>query len=214
MPSLTRPAKVRQQRVDDLRPDFELRVLGALEELLADGTPFTEIAVARIAAAAHVARSTFYRYFPDKSRLLIRMADLATEDLFDAAEEWWQADHTDARTTVVGAMQRMISGFREHRWVLVALSEVSTYDHEVGRYWRGRVGRFMGLVCARLESEQQAGHIDSSIDVMSTAVVLTSMVERSITVAFMADSPIDDERLARSLGRAIWLVVYGDAART
>ncbi|MGV9817072.1 hypothetical protein [Nocardia xishanensis] len=41
--------------------------------------------------------------------------------------------------------------------------------------------------------------------------MLTAMVERSITAAFAANSVGTDDALAESLGRAIWLVVYGDA---
>lgn len=37
------------------------------------------------------------------------------------------------------------------------------------------------------------------------------MVERSITAAFAAKSVVTDPALAEFLGRASWLVVYGDA---
>ncbi|WP_435591563.1 TetR/AcrR family transcriptional regulator [Nocardia sp. bgisy118] len=211
MPSLTRAPKNARKQVDDRRAEFERRVLRAVEELLADGTPYTEIAVQKIAAASGSARSTFYRYFPDKSRLLIRMAELATADLFDAAETWWRADHGDRRAGVVGAIGSMIAGFREHRYLLLALSEVAAYDRDVGRYWRGRVASFVDVVRTRLETDRAAGRIDSSVDPTATAVVLTAMVERSITAAFAANSVVTDDALAESLGRAIWLVVYGDA---
>ncbi|MFI2473008.1 TetR/AcrR family transcriptional regulator [Nocardia xishanensis] len=210
MPSLTRGPKNARKQVDDRRVEFERRVLRAVEELLADGTPYTEIAVQKIAAASGSARSTFYRYFPDKSQLLIRMAELATADLFDAAETWWRADHDDM-AGVVRAIGSMIAGFREHRYLLLALSEVAAYDRDVGRYWRGRVASFVDVVRTRLKTDRAAGRIDSSVDPIATAVVLTAMVERSITAAFAANSVVTDEALAESLGRAIWLVVYGDA---
>lgn len=211
MPSLTRAPKHARRPVDDRRTDFERRVLRAVEELLADGTPYTEIAVREIAAASGAARSTFYRYFPDKSRLLIRMAELATADLFDAAETWWRADHGDHRAGVVGAIGSMIAGFREHRYLLLALSEVAAYDRDVGRYWSGRVAAFVEVVRTRLEADRAAGRIDPAVDSTATALVLTAMVERSITAAFAANSVVTDAALAESLGRAIWLVVYGDA---
>jgi TetR/AcrR family transcriptional regulator, ethionamide resistance regulator len=212
MSSLTRVAKDRRpQPDDDRRSEFEARVLHAVEELMADGTPYTELAVQRIATASHMARSTFYRYFPDKSQLLIRMADLATQDLFAAAEHWWRTDHVEARRTVVTAMSQMITGFRRHGVLLNALTEVSAYDRDVGRYWRDRVQRFRTVVCERLAAEQRSGHIDAHFDVTGTALVLTSMVERTITVACAGQSLVDDHVLAESLGRAIWLVVYGEA---
>ncbi|MEV0338081.1 TetR/AcrR family transcriptional regulator [Nocardia sp. NPDC050713] len=211
MPSLTRAPKNARKPVDDRRTEFERRVLRAVEELLADGTPYTEIAVHKIAAASGAARSTFYRYFPDKSQLLIRMAELATADLFDAAETWWRADHGDHRAGVVRAIGSMIEGFRDHRYLLLALSEVAGYDRDVGRYWSGRVAAFVDVVRTRLEADRAAGRIDSAVDSTATALVLTAMVERSITAAFAANSVVTDAALAESLGRAIWLVVYGDA---
>jgi len=211
MASLTRVRRAARKPDDDRRAEFEQRVLTAVEELLADGTPFTEIAVQRIAVASGSARSTFYRYFPDKSRLLVRMAELATADLFRAAEFWWQAEHADEQAGVVAAIGAMIAGFREHRFLLLALSEVASYDRDVGDYWRSRVAAFVEIVRARLESEREAGRVDPGIDPAATAVVLTSMVERSIATAFATDSGPDDEAMAGALGRAIWLVVYGDA---
>ncbi|WP_309234775.1 TetR/AcrR family transcriptional regulator [Nocardia sp. XZ_19_385] len=211
MPSLTRAARPARPPDDDRRTDLERRVLGALEQLLAEGIPFTEIAVQRIATAAGIARSTFYRYFPDKSQLLIRMAELATTDLFGAAELWWRADHTDEQAGVVVAMRAMITGFREHRYLLLALSEVSAYDRDVGAYWRARVAMFLGLVRERLEADKRTGQVSAELDAAATALVLASMVERTIAVNFSAAAPVADEVLAEALGRAIWLTVYGDA---
>ncbi|MGW5573662.1 TetR/AcrR family transcriptional regulator [Nocardia thailandica] len=211
MPSLTRVPRSARKPPEDRRAEFERRVLAALEDLLADGTPFTEIAVQRIAAASGAARSTFYRYFPDKSSLLIRMADLATTDLFAAAEHWWGASHTDRQAGVTQAMRAMIGGFRRHRYLLLALSEVAAYDREVGSYWHTRVTVFAELIRARLTADQAAGRVAPALDPRATALVLTSMVERTIAVSFSADTGVTDEELAASLGRAIWLVVYGDA---
>ncbi|MEV0294754.1 hypothetical protein [Nocardia sp. NPDC050710] len=139
------------------------------------------------------------------------MADLATTDLFDAAEQWWGAEHTDRKAGVVVAIRAMIAGFRRHRYLLLALSEVSAYDREVGAYWRARVATFADMVRARLDSDRTAGRVSPDLDPPATALVLTSMVERTIAVAFSANTGISDQELAEALGRAIWLIVYGDA---
>ncbi|MFF2083566.1 TetR/AcrR family transcriptional regulator [Nocardia sp. NPDC058176] len=211
MPSLTRVPRSARKPAEDRRVDFERRVLRAVEDLLAEGIPFTELAVQKIAAASGSARSTFYRYFPDKSSLLIRMAELATTDLFAAAEQWWSAEHTDRRAGVVRAIGAMIDGFRAHRYLLLALSEVATYDREVGAYWQSRVATFAALVHTRLDTDRAAGRLAEDLDPRATALVLTSMVERTITVACGLDTGLTDEEVAEALGRAIWLVVYGDA---
>ncbi|WP_040790485.1 TetR/AcrR family transcriptional regulator [Nocardia paucivorans] len=213
MPSLTRVRKNPRKQTVDRRAEFEQRVLHAVEDLLSDGTPFTELAVQKIATASNAARSTFYRYFPDKSQLLIRMADLATADLFAAAEHWWSAEHTDRQAGVFRAIHTMITGFRRHRYLLLALAEVSAYDRDVGAYWRTRVAGFTDMVRTRLDTDRAAGRISPDIDPDATALVLVSMVERSIASAFATDTGISDEALAQALGRSIWLTVYGDAPR-
>ncbi|MEU0543407.1 TetR/AcrR family transcriptional regulator [Nocardia sp. NPDC005978] len=210
MPSLTRaPGAGRAQR-DERREAVERRVLSAVDELLGGGATFTELAVQRIAAEADIARSTFYRYFPDKSRLLIRMAELATDDQFSAAEQWWSGSHADGEDGVVHAMRLMIEGSRPHAQLLRALSEVSTYDPDVGQYWRGRIASFVALVCERLHTDQSAGRLPARVDITATAIVLTCMVERSIDF-LLGTEAVTDEQMARSLGRAIWLTTYGDA---
>ncbi|RMI31400.1 TetR/AcrR family transcriptional regulator [Nocardia stercoris] len=208
MPSLTRTAG-RPER-DRHREAVELKVLTAVDELLAGGSTFTELAVQRIATEARIARSTFYRYFPDKSRLLIRMAELATGEQFRAAEHWWASSHSDGEAGVVAAMRAMIAGSRAHAHLLRALAEVAAYDPDVGTYWRGRIETFVALVCARLQADRAAGRIPDGVDIPSTAIVLTCMVERSIDFALGSDD-VADEQMARSLGRAVWLIVYGTA---
>ncbi len=63
MASTTQP----RRKVRERREDVRNRVLRAATEMMADGTPYTELPVQRIAARADVARSTFYLHFPDKS---------------------------------------------------------------------------------------------------------------------------------------------------
>ncbi|PSR65701.1 TetR/AcrR family transcriptional regulator [Nocardia sp. MDA0666] len=207
MASLTRPGSRSRER-DERRDAVERRVLAAVDRLLDTGVTYTELPVARIAAEADIARSTFYRYFPDKSQLLIRMADLATDDQFRTAELWWAADHLDGEAGVVTAMRLMIAGTRSHHRVLRALTEVAGYDRDVGRYWQERVQRFTELVRLRLDRERAAGRVPADLEVEATAIALTCMVERAIDFTFAAGNPVDDEQLARALGRAIWQTVY------
>ncbi|NKY87933.1 TetR/AcrR family transcriptional regulator [Nocardia veterana] len=208
MASLTRPGSRSRQR-DERREAVERRVLAAVDRLLDTGVTYTELPVARIATEAEIARSTFYRYFPDKSRLLIRMADLATDEQFRTAEQWWAADHLDGEDGVVAAMRLMIAGTRAHHRVLRALTEVAGYDRDVGRYWQDRVRRFTELVRLRLDRERAAGRVPADLEVDATAIALTCMVERAIDFTFATGNPVGDEQLARALGRAIWQTVYG-----
>lgn len=207
MPSTTRSRSRTRQRRDDVAT----RVLTATEELLAGGAPYTELAMQQIAERAEVARSTLYLQFPDKSQLLIALAERATENLFATAMAWWQADHDDGLPGLVAAQRQMIAEFRDHRHLLFALSELSTYDPDVAEYWTGRVLGFVDIVQARLERDQAAGSIDTALNAETTAQVVTWMVERNISVHCRLDDGAGDDRLAKDLARSIWLTVYGTA---
>ncbi|MBO2458407.1 TetR/AcrR family transcriptional regulator [Actinomadura violacea] len=210
MASTTQPrGKVRERREDVRR-----RVLRTTAEMMADGTPYTELPVQRIAERAQVARSTFYLHFPDKSRLLIALADEAVEALFAEAVVWWRADHADGVDGVAHAMRQMIAAYREHRRVLHALGEVAGYDPDVAEFWRDRMRRFTDVVQARLDTELRAGTVDPEMDVRTTAQVLIWTVERTVSAHCRHDAPpgdegAGDERIARTLARSIWLTVYG-----
>lgn len=179
---------------------------------MADGAPYTELTMQQVAEGAGVARSTLYLQFPDKAALLIALAERATEDLFATAMSWWTDEsHADGLAGLVAAQRTMIAEFREHLHLLLALSEVSTYDPDVASYWMGRVLGFVAIVQARLERDQAAGEVDAALDPASTAQIVTWMVERNITVHCRLDDGGGDERLAADLGRSIWLTVYGSA---
>lgn len=209
MPSVTRSRAAARER----REAVGERVLRAVEELLADGTPYTELPVLRIAERAGIARSTFYLHFPDKSSLLIRMAELGTKDLFAAAEQWWTADHHDGEAGVARAIGQMIAEFRKHQQLLGAVTELAAYDPDAADYWMGRIGGFIELVQRRLDQEQAAGRVNPAMDTAATAKLLTWMVERTIAAHFRSAAADDegDQRLAQALARAIWLTTYADA---
>lgn len=208
MPTVTKPRASGRRR----REAIEAEVLRAVEKLMAEGHSYTEIPVQRIAEEAGIARSTFYVHFPDKAQLLIRMADIATRDLFSAAEGWWKGDHRGGPERVAATMDLMIAGFREHDRVLLALVELAGYEPEVARYWNERVAAFIAVVGARLDELARAGEVSPAMDTASTAAVLTWMVERSIAQHVLENpDPAGDGEFAATLARAIWLTTFGDA---
>ncbi|GAB3465885.1 TetR/AcrR family transcriptional regulator [Actinophytocola sediminis] len=204
MSSVTRTARNRPRRAEIVR-----RLVEAVENELVAGTPFTEISVLRIAEQAQIARSTFYLHFPDKSRLLIAVADEAVQGLFDVAAEWWGADHAEGPAAVERAMREMLAQYRAHPRVLRALAEVSYYDEEVAAYWLGKVAAFVEVEQRRLEDEQRAGRVSADLDPANTARLLASMVERTISVHCGVAGQDQDPAMARTLARSIWLTVYG-----
>jgi TetR/AcrR family transcriptional regulator, ethionamide resistance regulator len=207
VPSVVRARSTAASR----RADAEERALRAVEALMEEGLSYTEMPVLRIAQEAGMARSTFYMHFADKTELLIRLGDRATDELFEVAEAWWRGDHSEGIPGVVRTMRAMISGFRRHERMLLALTEVAAYEPAVAAFWLQRVAGFVVIVEERLRELQAEGRVSASLDPSATAGVLTLMVERGISLHVRIDQGDGDLRLAEALGRAIWLTTYGDA---
>lgn len=191
------------------RDRVERQVLVAVEQLLAEFGSFSDIPVARIASAAGIARSTFYLYFPDKRRLLIRLGEQATQEMFAPAIDWWLSDHHDGQQGVIRAIRKLIAAYHLHHRILGAIIEVAAYQAEVAQFWQQCLKNFMHIASQRLQQLRGEGAIDASIDPESTAAALTFMVERVVPQQVRADDEATDARVAAALGRSIWLTVYG-----
>lgn len=206
MSSVTR----RRSGSPDRRGAIEQRVLAAVEELLGEGYSFTELPVVQIAERAGIARSSFYVYFPDKTDLVLRLAEQAITGLMDEAERWFQGDHHDGFDGILGTIERMIVEFRAHHTVLRALVEVASYEPRTAKFWQAQIADWVGRVAPRVDAQRAAGRAAPDFDIHRTVAYLAHMTEQAIT-GHIADGRHDDTELARVIARLIWLGIYGDA---
>src|SRR2546421_3862867 len=113
------------------RGEIGRRLLDAVERLLADGESFTEVSVERLVTEAELSRSTFYVYFEDKGDLLQALtADVMTE-VIDAARAWWELPPDAQRADLEAAMRGIVSVYRGHMTLMVAVVEAASYDARV-----------------------------------------------------------------------------------
>ena len=139
-------------RQSDKRAAIEAAVLRATEALLGEGASYAELNIEKIATRAGISRTAFYFYFRDKRELLVRLTSEVNAELMAAADTWWSGDG-DLRD----ALERIAALYDQHRPLLRAVVEVSTYDDAVAEYWRQLVGRFVDATQKRIEAEQAAG---------------------------------------------------------
>ncbi len=204
MPSVTRKPSSGRLR----REAVEQRVFDAVERLLADGESFTSLGVQRIADEAQIARSTFYVHFPDKSTLLMRLTESATQDMFPRPEEWVDGANASGLESLTRTTARMLGHYRSHADALAALAEVAAYDAEVAAFWRERVDRFADVLRERLERDRRAGRIPRDLDCDVTARLIAWGAERIVSEHIASDDGSGDARLATSLARAIWAAMH------
>jgi TetR/AcrR family transcriptional regulator, ethionamide resistance regulator len=196
VPSVTRRSATGRER----REAVEARVFEAVEKLLEAGESYTTLGVGRIADEAEIARSTFYVHFSDKTDLLLRLADDATDEVFGPLQQWVRHGNGD-REGLEQTMIELVEGFRRHRRMLIAFNEVGAYDKEVASHWRARVDRFARRLAERLNREQA----DADIDWDVAASWMAWGVERTVAqhVATTKDQA-GDRRVAVGIARAIW----------
>jgi TetR/AcrR family transcriptional regulator, ethionamide resistance regulator len=190
-------------RQSDKRAAIEASVLEATEALLADGASFAELNIERIATRAGISRTAFYFYFRDKRELLMRLTSEVNGQLMAAAEAWWSGD-----ADLGDALGRIAGLYREHDALLRAVVEVSTYDEEVARYWRGLVGRFVDATRERIEAEQAAGRAKPG-PAGPMAFSLVWMVERTFYEQRVQGEPLDGDELVEAMAAIFTRSVYG-----
>ncbi|ROZ98918.1 TetR/AcrR family transcriptional regulator [Gordonia sp. OPL2] len=211
MGSVTRSQTVHTR---ERRAEVTERVLAAVEELLGAGERFTEIPVQRIAEASGLSRTNFYQYFPNKSQVLIQVADVASSEFFAAPTSWF-ADDASLDAGVAGvrrAIEAMVAEFRKHWTLMRALGEVAAYDVEVADFWFGRIDEFISYAAGRVGVWREQGRVDASVTTESVEAV-TWMVERSVAqhVLHPRGAERSDDRMVAALSRTIWLTITGGA---
>ena len=190
------------------RAQIEARVLEATEALLAEGASYSELSIERIATRAGISRTAFYFYFADKRDLLMRLAGDAAEQLYREADTSWSGTG-GGPAQIAEALGNIAALYRAHGPLVCAIVEVSTYDDEVGVFWRGLVGRFVSASAERIEAEQAAGRADPALDPAATAFALVWMTERSFHQMLVQEYPLPADELVAALASVWSSTVYG-----
>src|SRR5512134_3059796 len=121
------------------RRAVQAAVLEATEALLREGARYADLNVERIATRAGISRTAFYFYFADKRELLMRLTEEVNALLFEQADVWFSSEE-DPAGELHTALANIAELYGEHRVLLRAIVEVSTYDEEVAVFWRATVG--------------------------------------------------------------------------
>lgn len=207
MPATTR--KPRTEPREARRPEVERRLLAATEELIADGTSFTELSVEQLAKRAGIARSTFYVYFHDKSDLVARLAEEMISQLAEAANVWWRLG-VDARyEDVRESTRQVVQTYARHAPLFTALAEVSAYDERLRDLQRLTMSRYARPMSELIERGKDDG-IARQVHTSETVVALTWMVERACYQLARGATAERLERLSESLTRIVWHSLYPD----
>ncbi|KKC00498.1 TetR/AcrR family transcriptional regulator [Mycobacterium nebraskense] len=209
MPSVTRkPQANREQERQQRREQIERRLLDATERLMRDGASFTELSVDRLSTEAGISRASFYIYFEDKGHLLRRLANQVFADLAESADRWWSVSWRHDPGDVRAAMDGIITSYRRHQPVLVALNEMAGYDPLVAATYRNLLTAITGRMARVIEEGQADGSIRPELPAATTANALTWMVERACQQNLPVQPRDYDAELAATLAEIVWGALY------
>lgn len=188
------------------RAAVQADVLRATEQLLAEGTSWADLGVERIATTAGISRTAFYFYFADKRELLLKLTEDISGQLYEEADRWYSGDGDDEEE-IREALVKIAELYFEHQALLRIIVEVSTYDEEVGVFWRALIGRFVEATRMRIEDEQLAGKAPP-FAAAPAAFGLVWMCERTLYQLMVQDPPFSRDEAIEALVRIFMRTVY------
>lgn len=116
----------------------EAALLAAVEDLVAGGTPYSELGIGQIAKAAGFSRATFYAYFTDKRALALQLGARVQDALDVKIGPWLGTGEGDLREAIANAL----AVFTETRGATKTLVEAAAYDPDIAALWRGMHTRY------------------------------------------------------------------------
>jgi len=199
-----------RERRRQRRQDAEQEILDAAARLLRTRR-YRDLTVDDIMAATTQSRTAFYRFFPDRNALVIRL-------LYDlAAELWtmsgvWLSGSGDPLDEGRRSLERLVDVYLAHGPLLGAIHEAAGLDDEVERVYLDLASRFVDATAARIERDARAGKALPLPDIAETASALVWMSERYLTALFARPGLAGPEARGTAVDTlfTIWMrTIYG-----
>jgi len=192
--------------------EFQRRLADAIERLIDDDTSYGELSVDQLANEAGVARSTFYKYFGDKSGLLSSLAVAVRDDFLQAADAWLTMTAGGARAEYEQSFRIIFEAYRTHRVVMRCIVEQSTQDAVIGAHFQQMMAAFVAAVEEHIRKGQQAGVIVESRSASHLAVWLTWMLEYGQMKLIAAADERAVKKYTGAVTDIVWKTLYADAS--
>jgi TetR/AcrR family transcriptional regulator, ethionamide resistance regulator len=204
------PSVTRRQSTDRAarRGEARVRLLHAVERLLAEGGSFTEISVERMVAEAGMARSTFYVYFTDKGDLLRAWFAEITDELRAAASSWWDLRAPITLDGVRRALATIVVAYRPHTPLMAAVYDTASYDPSVRALVTAMMDENIAGLRTHMRRGQAAGFVDPALSPVETAAWLTWMAERGLHQLVRGASDDEVDQLVDAYARIVWNTLY------
>jgi AcrR family transcriptional regulator len=201
-------AEIDARRRDARRREIVERILPAVEELLTTARGYRNVSVEQILHSSGLSRSTFYRYFKDKSELLLALSEPALETIMKAAMRPWELGPGMTRGQLEAELRRTIDAYRPHIALLNAMTEASAYDERVSEQFLSGYTAVRRAIADHLREGQREGFVRADVHPDETAGWLTWMAERGMSQLVPSVDDAGLRLLAESMAAIVWHAVY------
>lgn len=190
--------------------EFRRRLSDAIERLVDDGSTYAELSVDRLVNEADIGRSTFYKYFGDKTGLLSSLVDAVQNDFLRAANSWLAMTAGGAKSDYEESFGVIFSAYRAHRVVMRCIVEQAPQDPVIGNHFRDMMQVFVHAIQHHVERGQQAGVITNTQPAEQLAVWLTWMFEYGqMQLIGPADRPAL-QKYTTTVTDIVWKTLYSE----
>lgn len=209
LPKLRRRA-VAVRRNQTAASEFQRRLADAIERLIGDGASYAQLSVERLVGEAGIARSTFYKYFGDKSGLLSSLVDTVQQDFLHAADAWLAMAAGAAKSEYEAAFAAIFEAYRSHRVVMRCIVEQANQDPVIRDHFTEMMAAFVAAIEEHVRSGQETRAITSDHSAHDLALWLTWMLEYG-QLQFIG--PATDRELRKytaAVTAVVWRALYSE----
>ncbi|HET6965747.1 MAG TPA: TetR/AcrR family transcriptional regulator [Acidimicrobiales bacterium] len=190
--------------------DREKAILATAERLLAERA-LTEISVDDLARGAGISRPTFYFYFPSKDAVILTLLDRVAEEARAIRGRALEEAGEDVPELWRRGLISILETFKEHRSLMLAVSQMLPESEEVRRLWARIMEGFTEDIQLGIESERARGAAPGGVPARQLAIALNWMTERTFGATLAGQEPCLDEEEALEVLLCLWSrAIYRD----
>lgn len=200
------PAKREARRLQQ-RAGYLRQLLEAVERLVGAGESYATLSVNDLVDEAGISRSSFYKYFGDKSGLLLALSETVESDFLTGARAWLDLRPDAGEEEYRAAFRTIFDTYRTHRATMRLITEGATYDATMRGRYDEMMRAFVGAVAQHVRRGQELGRTDARLDAQRVATWLTWMLEAGQLdhIAAATDDEVDAHvaAVSRLVSRAL-----------
>jgi AcrR family transcriptional regulator len=175
-------------------------VTAAREVFERDG--YLDARITDISKAAHVASGSFYTYFNSKEEIFQALVEQVQEEMLHPHLRE-RTGITDTRQLIDASNREYLRAYKKNARLMALFEQVAQVDEKFMALRIERGNAFARRNAKLIQTLQESGEADMSLDPLVTAHALSVMVSRMAYMVFVLGQRIPFERLVTTLNK-IW----------